>query len=186
MDPQLEIISSKHLFRGRIVSVREDHLEFREGNRKMWWEVVEHPGAAAILAREGDQIILLRQYRHPVRQILWEIPAGKLEAGEKPLDCARRELAEETGFRGKNWRLLASFYPSPGFCDELIYLYEATGLEAAPAEPDEHEQLEVVRLTLSTALNMVLKGEITDAKTIIALSHFLPAGVGSINRPLGA
>ncbi len=169
MDSQIKILASSRLFKGRIITVREDHLESPEG-KKMWWEVVEHPGAAAVLAREGEQVILIRQYRHPASRVLWEIPAGKLEPGEEPLECARRELAEETGIRAKDWKLLTRFYTSPGFCNELICLYEATGLKVTAADPDEHEQIEVVKISLSTAIKMIRQGEIIDAKTIIALS----------------
>lgn len=168
MEPQIEITASSHAYRGKIVAVRQDQLKF-PGGREVWWEVIEHPGAAAILARQEDQVFLIRQYRHPAREVLWEIPAGKIEAGEDPLSCARRELAEETGIRGNRWNLLACFYPSPGFCDEKIYLYEVRDLQIGEARPDEHEQVEVVKLPLATAINMLTAGEIKDAKTMIAL-----------------
>ncbi|NMA91567.1 MAG: NUDIX hydrolase, partial [Firmicutes bacterium] len=126
MDSQVEVIASGRPYRGRIITVREDRLKFC--GQEMGREVVEHPGAAAILAWEGDCLVMVKQYRHPVSEVLWEIPAGLLEPGERPLDCARRELAEETGFKGGEWRFLLQFYSTPGFCNETIYLYEARGL----------------------------------------------------------
>lgn len=169
MEKKIEITASSHLYRGRIVAVRQDLVRV-PGGKELWWEVVEHPGAAAVLARQGDQIYLIKQYRHPASRVLWEIPAGKIEPGEDPLSCARRELAEETGIRGNRWDLLTSFYPSPGFCDEIIYLYQVRDLQLGEAKPDEHEQVEVVKISLSTAIQMVAEGEIKDAKTMIALA----------------
>ncbi|HHX87612.1 MAG TPA: NUDIX hydrolase [Firmicutes bacterium] len=185
MDREIKTTDSSYLYRGKIFSVRKDLLQLPEG-KVFWREVVEHPGAAAILARDGEQVILVRQYRHPASQVLWEIPAGKLEPGEEPLVCAQRELAEEAGIRGSNWKLLSKFFTSPGFCDEVIYLYEATNLQPAVASPDEDEQVEAERVPLSRALEMVLRGEIVDAKTIVALSLVSTWASGSINRSTSA
>ncbi len=133
---------------------------------------MEHPGAVAILVLDQrERVLLVRQYRRPAAGILLEVPAGKLEPGEEPLDCARRELAEETGCRGGSWRKLTWFYTSPGFCDEKIYLFKAEGVTQGPPAPDVDEALEPLWLDLTAAQQMVRRGEINDAKTIIAL-HF--------------
>lgn len=134
-------------------------------------EVVEHPGAVAILALEDrDKVVLVRQYRQPAGSVLLEVPAGKLDPGESPLQCAQRELAEETGLQGADWKQLACFYPSPGFCDEKIYLFLARKLAAAqPLAADEDESVEVVTIPLAEALGMLRGDGIKDAKTMIAL-----------------
>lgn len=134
--------------------------------------MVEHPGAAAVLALDDmrGEVVLVRQYRRPAGTVLLEVPAGKLDPGEEPLQCARRELREETGLAGEEWKQLTWFYPSPGFCDEKIYLFLARGLSrAAPAAQDEDEHVETVMLPPGKARRLIETGEITDAKTIIAL-----------------
>lgn len=134
-------------------------------------EVVEHPGAVAILAVDGRQnVVLVRQYRQPARSILLEVPAGKLEPGEDPLLCAQRELAEETGLQGANWRLLGRVFLSPGFCDERIHIFMTEELSnAEPMITDEDETVETLFVPLVKAYGMIREGEIFDAKTIVAL-----------------
>lgn len=164
----MNVRSSRYPYRGRIVNVRLDEVELAQGTAVR--EVVEHPGAVAILAvDEAGNAILVRQYRHPAGGELLEVPAGKLEPGEEPLDCARRELAEEAGLGGTRWRSLARCYSSPGFCSELLYIFEVKELEPARGKPDEDEELELVRIPLPEAQRMAFAGEIIDAKTLIAL-----------------
>ncbi len=137
------------------------------GKKQDLW-VVEHPGAVAIAAvLEGGELLLVRQYRHATRRWLIEVPAGRIERGEEPLDAARRELEEETGQRAAEWRELTSFYPAPGFCSERITLFEARGLSPAPAGGptcDADEEIELVRMRPSE----LLEGVACDAKTMIA------------------
>ncbi len=166
-----ETLSSSHLYRGRIINVRQDRVRLPDG-KTAFREVVEHPGAVAVLALDNqEKVVLVRQFRQPAAAVLLEIPAGKLDPGEEPLQCAQRELAEETGLQGESWRSLGWFYLSPGFCDEKIYLFQARGL--SPAEPplttDEEETVEVVTLSLEEAFEKIDRGELKDAKTIIAL-----------------
>lgn len=117
-----------------------------------------------------EQVVLVRQYRQPAGEVLLEIPAGKLEPGEEPLACARRELLEETGLTGTKWNQLCTFYPSPGFCDELIYLFMVEQLSNAEAtSSDPEENIEIVILPLEEAWQQVVRGGIKDGKTIIAL-----------------
>ncbi|HEX6882918.1 MAG TPA: NUDIX hydrolase [Planctomycetota bacterium] len=131
--------------------------------------VVEHPGAVAIApVTESGELVLVRQYRHAAREVLLELPAGRLEPGEEPLAAARRELAEETGRSARRWRALATFLPAPGFCSERIHLFEARELEPVPQHLDPDEDLEVVLLPPERVLALA-----RDAKTLLAASWLL-------------
>ncbi len=158
------------MFRGRLLAVHVDTIETADGTRRTR-ELVAHPGAAAILPVLPDgNVLLVRQYRHPVRRRLWEIPAGKLEPGESPLSCARRELREETGHTGDRWVELASFFTSPGFSDERIVLFLATGLRSiAPRDVDEIAEMR--SFTLDEIDREIAAGRIEDAKTILAIGR---------------
>lgn len=164
-----ETLRSEEVYRGRIFRVEQVLVRLpngQEGKR----DVVRHPGAVAIIAwADPETILLVRQYRLAAGRELWEIPAGKLEAGEDPAACAARELVEETGYAPERLTELTSFYTSPGFSSELLYLYEACGLRAAAGETDADEFLEVRRVPWPTALEWLRRGEIRDAKTMIAL-----------------
>lgn len=166
-----KLLSSEYLYRGRIINLRRDGVLTPKRGERAFREIVEHPGAVAILALDPRQrVVLVRQYRHAVAGILLEVPAGKLEPGEEPLHCARRELAEETGCRGGDWRELIWFYSSPGFSDEKIHLFLAEGVipgERAPAEGDE--ALEPLWIDATEAGRLLREKEIHDAKTILAL-----------------
>jgi ADP-ribose pyrophosphatase len=135
-------------------------------------EIVEHPGAVAIVAVDADGMVaLVRQRREAARKELLELPAGTLEEGEQPLDSARRELAEETGLTGGTWRELAAFYTTPGFCRERMHLFAAEGVENGPASPEEDEQLELIRWRVQDVAGRL--HEIEDAKTLAGLLLYL-------------
>ncbi len=137
-------------------------------------EIVDHPGAVAVVAidREG-MLTLVRQRREAVRQELVELPAGTLEPGEEPLECARRELLEETGLRGGRWRQIGVFYTTPGFCRERMHVFVADDLERGEASPEADERLEVVRWPAATLDLRLL--ELEDAKTLAGLSLYVRA-----------
>jgi ADP-ribose pyrophosphatase len=133
-------------------------------------DVIRHPGAAAIVPMtDPETVVLIRQYRHAVGEHIWEIPAGTLEAGEAPLDCARRELTEETGFSADAFEKIGEIVPVPGYSDERIHLYVASGLSSGNQNLDEGEWLEVHRVPFPEALKMIRAGEIQDGKTITGL-----------------
>ena len=164
-----ETLSSSYLYRGYIVNVRQDRVRLPDG-KTAFREVVEHPGAVAVLALdENDCAVLVRQYRQPVGSLLLEAPAGKLEPGEEPLSCAKRELAEETGLCGERWQEAGWVYPSPGFCNEKIHLFITRGLSSTVAAADGEEHIEVLRFPLAEAMRLVESGEIIDAKTVLLL-----------------
>jgi ADP-ribose pyrophosphatase len=162
-------VGSTPIYQGRVVSLRMDEVRSaggHEGKR----EVVEHPGAVAIVPLlPGPKVVLLRQWRYCVGDWLLEIPAGTLEPGEEPLECARRELVEEAGFAAGRVEPLVSFYTTPGFTTELLHLFLATELTRAEAPRDEDELLEPVTVDWGEALAMCLDGRIEDAKTIAGL-----------------
>jgi ADP-ribose pyrophosphatase len=143
-------------------------------------EYIEHPGAAAIVPLIGPgEVLLIKQYRHALKQYIWEIPAGTLDPDEPVTECARRELIEETGYAAEVWRKLGEITPVPGYSDERIHLFLASGLTVARQELDADEVLAVHRVTLVQALDMITRGDIQDAKSICALlltQQWLQAG----------
>jgi ADP-ribose pyrophosphatase len=155
--------------RGFVVQVRTERVALANGHEVVL-DIVAHPGAAAVVpfASERD-VLLIRQYRHAVGGSLLEVPAGKLEAGELPERCAARELEEEAGRRAGRLLPLGWIWTTPGFCDERIHLFAAFDLEPAPRRPQEDEVIEVVRTSLEEALERVWRGELTDAKSALAL-----------------
>lgn len=162
-------ISSETIFRGKIVNLRVDQVELPNGNRTAR-EVVEHAGAVAVVpVTDKNEIIMVRQYRYPAGRVLLEVPAGKLEKGEDPALCAERELREETGFEAGEMSLIFSFYTTPGFTDEKLYLYLARGLVQLGSQPDEDEFINIDCIPLEKALEMVDSGEVEDAKSIIGV-----------------
>jgi ADP-ribose pyrophosphatase len=168
-----EIISSERVFDGRVVKVFLDDVRLPDG-RKARWERVQHPGAVGIVPLlDGRTMIMVRQYRHAIRGELLEIPAGKLDRDEGPIECARRELREEAGYGAGEMIKLAEFYNSPGYSDERFYLYLGKDLYREQGESEPDEFLEVVELDLNEALSMISQGSIRDAKSIIgiALTH---------------
>lgn len=162
-------ICSDSIFRGRIINVRVDTVRLPDGGEAKR-EVVEHPGAVVVVAlNDKKEVIMVRQYRQATGEILLELPAGKRDRQEDPLDCARRELEEETGYGAKEWEVLCSFYTSPGFCNELLYLILARGLTGGEAHPDGEEFIDALTIPLNQARRMIMTGEIKDAKTILGI-----------------
>jgi ADP-ribose pyrophosphatase len=166
-----EVLSTNVLQSYRIFTIVEQELRLPSG-RTVVRQVVKHPGAVVIIPQlEDSRLVLIAQYRFAVGETLLEFPAGTLETGEAPLDCARRELIEETGYRAEHWRALGIMYPSPGFCDEKQYLFVATGLVPKQAAGDEDEILEVKRLTVQEVERAMADGALVDAKSIAAYAR---------------
>ncbi|MDQ0256162.1 ADP-ribose pyrophosphatase [Evansella vedderi] len=164
-------ISKETIYEGRIIdlSIHDVTLPNGETSKR---EIVTHPGAVAVIAvTEDNKLLLVRQFRKPLEKTIAEIPAGKLEKGEDPLPCAKRELEEETGFLAGKWTSLGSFYTSPGFADELIYLFLAEELSDGTANTDEDEFVECFEVTIDEARKLMDNQEIHDAKTIIAIQY---------------
>jgi ADP-ribose pyrophosphatase len=162
-------IASRREFRGRIIDVSTERLRYANG-REYDLDYVRHPGAAAVVALDdAGRVCLVRQYRHGIQDFLWEIPAGKLDAGEPPEICAVRELREETGVSARRWTSLGEFLPAPGIFTEIIHLYLARDLELGAAAPDVDEELELQWLPFSEAIGMILHGGWNDGKTAMAL-----------------
>jgi ADP-ribose pyrophosphatase len=162
-------IASRPGFEGRLLRVRVDEVALDDG-RQTVREVVEHPGAVAILAWDGERLVLVRQWRHPAGAELLEVPAGTLDPGEEPMATAVRELAEETELGADRWERGPAFYTAPGFCTEFLTVYLATGLHPrTDGAHDDDEELERVEMTLPEALAAVDDGTIRDAKSIAAI-----------------
>ncbi|MDJ0269965.1 MAG: NUDIX hydrolase [Aigarchaeota archaeon] len=170
MDKPEETISSEVVFRGRVFSVVRDRV--RHGSREYVREVVVHPGAVAIIAMTGaGELLLVRQFRYPAGRYLVEIPAGTLEEGESPENCAMRELEEETGYKAGKIEKITEFFLAPGYSTERIHLFIAYELERSTASPDVDEHITLLKARVEEALAMIEKGEIIDAKTIAALLY---------------
>src|SRR6266567_1191005 len=168
-----KVLASEEIFSGRVFDVTVDTV--REGDKTYVREVVHHPGSAVILPLFADgTIALVRQYRHPAVKYLLELPAGTLEDQERPEEGAARELEEELGLVAGRMEKLCEFFVSPGFCEEKMWLYLATELTETSQRLEDDELIEVVRLPISRALQMITEGEIEDAKTIIGLMLAAP------------
>ena len=168
-DLREERLSGEVVFRGRVVGVRVDTAEMPDG-RTARREVVEHQDSVVIVPVDSnDELVLVRQFRYPVGETLLEAPAGNVEEGEEPEECAQRELQEEIGHRAESLERLGSFWMSPGFCTEKMHAFVARGLSPSSLAPDDDENIEVVRRPLSQARALIERGEIRDAKTIAAL-----------------
>jgi 8-oxo-dGTP pyrophosphatase MutT (NUDIX family) len=160
-------------FRGRVISLTLDEVTLPNGHRASL-EIVHHPGGAAVVALDAQRrVCLLKQYRHAAGQWLWELPAGKLEPGEPPLNTAQRELVEEAGVDAANWQSLGQCIPSPGVLTEVVHLYLATGLKPVTATPEAAEVFEVHWIGIDEAYRQVLDGTICDAKTAVGLARAL-------------
>ena len=170
---QFKILSQKAIFKGRVIEVREDRITDPRG-LEYSRELVLHPGAVCIVARPApDEVILIRQFRYAAGRDLLEIPAGTLHEKEDPLDCAIRELEEETGYRAGKMIERARFWTTPGFTSEFMYLYEASELVKTQTNLDDDEVIEVDIVPRLEALRMVDDGTIQDAKTILGLLRVL-------------
>ncbi len=162
-------LTGTEVYSGRIVHLFRDTVLLENGHETVR-EVIRHPGAVCIVPVTDDgDVLLVRQYRYPFGRVLLEAPAGKLDPGEAHAACAVRELREETGASAREYRYLGSFYPSVAYLDEVIHLYLARGLTSGEQAPDDDEFLDVVRLPLAEAVQMVLDGRIPDGKTQAAL-----------------
>jgi ADP-ribose pyrophosphatase len=160
---------TKNIYSGRVVTLNIDTLTLPNGVT-VELEVVRHPGAAAVVPLKDDgTVVLIRQFRHAAGGFIYEIPAGKLHPGEDPTACAARELEEEIGYRAGRFELLSSIFTAPGFTDEVIHIYKATGLTAGRQQLDRDEVLEVIELPLSEAVRLIEAGTIRDAKSIVGL-----------------
>ncbi len=164
-----KVDNRRTLYQGRVFRLDREDLILGNGNRAAL-EIIRHPGAAAIvpLSPHG-RVVMLRQYRHAVADVIWEIPAGTLDGGEDPLTCAQRELTEETGFVARKWHRLGEITPLPGYSDERIHLFVAWQLRAACQKLDADELLEVRRLPMDEVLSMIYSGRVQDTKSICGL-----------------
>lgn len=166
------ILSRKVVYKGPVFWITSDRVEEPSGVRVLR-EVVRHTGSVVVLAtKEGPReplVLLERQYRHAADDYLWELPAGRIDKGERALAAAKRELLEETGYTARSWKRILHFYGSPGFVAETMTVFWARGLKAGEAEPEEDEVIEQHLVPLSKAVNMALRGTIKDAKTISSI-----------------
>lgn len=164
-----QLIESEQVFKGAIFTVERDRIK-EESGFEIVREIVRHSGGAGCLPLFADgRVALVKQYRHPAGRELLEIPAGKIEAGETPIESAARELEQEIGFRAARIEPLADFYSTPGFCEERLYIYLATKLTPSEQNLDHDEFVEVVYLPLAEAVKMAVGNQLEDSKTIIAL-----------------
>lgn len=164
-----EEIDSSPVFDGALLKVRRDRVRLPDGKEAIR-EYIKHPGAAVIIAfLDNGNLLLERQFRYPLHRVFIEMPAGKIDAWETPLQCAKRELLEETGYSAENWREIATIHPCIGYSDERLIYFEASGLKFSKKNTDDEEFIEHFELPLAEALDMVKKGEITDAKTVVGL-----------------
>ena len=169
MQPE-EQISSREIYDGKIIKVRVDDILMTSSGNRSVREVVEHNNAVVIVPIDNDDNVhLVRQYRYAAEQNLLECPAGIVEDGEDPDDCAQRELAEEIGYASRNLRILGGFWSSPGFCTEFMYPYLAKDLVPRRLQPDDDEDIQVEKVPLSRIPQLIRLGEIQDAKSIAAL-----------------
>ncbi len=169
-----DLISSEVVFECPLFRVRHDKL-IEPGGKHAERDVIRHNGSVVILALDKSKskkdpwVVIERQYRHAANQYLWELPAGKLDAGEDPLDGAQRELEEETGYRAKKWKPLVEYYASPGFLGESMKVFVAEGLIPGDAHPEDDEQIEMRLVRLSDVIKMIEKGAILDGKTLTSV-----------------
>jgi ADP-ribose pyrophosphatase len=165
----LKVLRSEKKYTGKVFDLIVDEIEYPSGNKSIR-EVASHPGGAVVVPLlPGNEIVLVRQFRYPIQQFVYELPAGKLNPGEDPAVCARRELEEETGYTAGHWKALTAIYTSPGFCNERLHLYLATDLgksEGGQQLEEGEASLTVESIPLPRVIRMIEQREIVDAKTI--------------------
>lgn len=165
-------LTENYIYNGKILNLRRDKVELLNG-KETYREIVEHSGGSCVYCEENDKILLVKQFRYAYKEELWEIPAGKLDKGEKPYKTAIRELEEECGIKAEEVELVFEIYPSPGYTQEKIYIYQAKNFTKTQKHLDEGEFLESYWIDKQTVKEMLKNGQIKDAKTIIALLYFL-------------
>lgn len=162
-------LSYEYKFKGKIINLRVDQALLPNGAISTR-EVVEHNGGICVVPlTDKNEVLMVEQYRYPYSEVVLEIPAGKRDGDEEPLEGGKRELKEETGAVAENYTFLGELYPTPGYCGEIIYMYLATGLSYGETDPDEDEFLNLKKIPLETAVEMIMNGEIKDAKTQAAI-----------------
>lgn len=162
-------LESKSIFEGKVIHVKHDKVELENGDTAMR-EIVEHPGGVCVAAlTDKEELLFVRQFRYPYKEVVLELPAGKLEKGQTPLENGKRELLEETGAIGREYMTLGKLYPSPGYCGEIIHLYFCKIDHFENQQPDEDEFVSMETIPLQKAVEMVLNNELPDAKTQVAV-----------------
>lgn len=166
----------KNIYNGKIITLNIDTVTLPNGVT-IDLEMVRHPGAAAVVPlKENGTVVLIKQFRHAAGGFIYEIPAGKLHPGEHPKECAARELEEEIGYQAGKLELLSSIFTAPGFTDEVIHIYKATGMTKGRQHLDRDEVLEIVEMSLQEAIEMIHAGTIRDAKTMVGLQSVFIGG----------
>ena len=166
MDFFEKTLATKEIFKGKVFTVHVDDIELPDGS-KSFREIVEHSGGVCVAAiTDDDELFFVRQFRYPYKRVLLELPAGKLEKGEDPLEAGKRELREECGVTADTIISMGTVYPTVAYCSEIIYLYAAKGLKSTSQQLDEGEFLSVEKIKIAEAVDMVMKGEISDSKTV--------------------
>ncbi len=169
MNLQEKTLKSETVFKGRIITLKTDIALLPDGSQA-GREYIEHPGGVCVVPlTDNNEVLMVRQFRYPYKEVVLEIPAGKKDKGEDPFTTGKRELKEETGATADEYIDLGQLYPSPGYCGEIIWMYGAKRLSFGQTNPDEDEFLEVEKIPLKKAVEMIIKGEIKDAKTQAAI-----------------
>jgi ADP-ribose pyrophosphatase len=168
-----QILASNYVYSGRAINLRVDTVKLPSG-RRTTRETIEHPDCIVVVpVDEQDNVLMVRQFRHPVNRTLLELPAGGVEKGERPRDAVRRELQEEIGYLPQRVKSLGGFYSAPGFCTEYLYLYLATKLTPSRLVASDTEEIEVVKMPLPQIPNLIASGQICDAKSVAGLLRYL-------------
>lgn len=167
-----KLLKSQILYKGKVFDHQVDEIEYESGNKGIR-EIAIHPGGAVVVPVKDDgKIILVKQFRYPLKTTLIELPAGKLDKGEDPLVCATRELEEETGYKAKEIKKLGQIYTAPGYCTEILHIFFAGGLTPGNHNREEGEMgMEIFELSLQEIESLILAGKITDAKTIVGIYY---------------